>query len=254
MISISRFYPYHLSPAGSKLARRFITKSIPADAEASAQSVLIAGCSYGEVAFGLLDGFSGAITGIDEDAEGIMYAKMIASQLRCTDKVSFRTLSPLSLRFDDSSFDAIYLNGVLSANPKHKLLKEMLRVLKPGGSIGIADSYWLGPGVPEFIRDVWESERQKVPTKNELESLLAETGYSEISVSDSSRELAAFYAQFREEVKSIAKNQFEGMKHKKTLVKHYKHEIDVYLKNGGDKWMGYFLAMAKKPLSVNSEQ
>ena len=77
-------------------------------------------------------------------------------------------------------------------------------------------------------------------------SLLTERGFDVRDITNRSYVLASFYAQFREAAQSIARGKFEGMKHQKSLVKHYKHEIDVYHKHGGDRYMGYVSIAAIK--------
>ena len=62
---------------------------------------------------------------------------------------------------------------------------------------------------------------------------------------DRSRELRAFYLQFKDDAKSITQSGFEGIKHLKSVVKKYKHEIDVYTKLGGDEHLGYFMLTAE---------
>jgi predicted GIY-YIG superfamily endonuclease len=100
---------------------------------------------------------------------------------------------------------------------------------------------------------LWESPDRKILTPPLLQSMLEERECIVLQLDERSEVLGPFYRQFQETVRGIAKSGFEGMKHQKTLVKHYKHEIDVYQKNGGDRYMGYFSAVARKAAAVKRE-
>ncbi len=241
---LSVYYPFHFNPGGETLMKKFLS-SLPAEARRDDSSMLLAGCGYGEAGFFASENFAGSVMATDEDAEGIFYAKMVAAALT-PKNVQFRTMPALALRFDDASFNVVFLNGILNIYPKNKLLKEAGRLLKPGGMLAIADSYWLTEKVPHYARLAWESTRNKIFQKAELEILLAECGFQVKEFSDRSRELRTFYLQFKNDAKSITQSGFEGIKHLKSVVKKYKHEIDVYTKLGGDEHLGYFLLSATK--------
>jgi len=88
----------------------------------------------------------------------------------------------------------------------------------------------------------------------EWQGLIEESGLILEDTRDDSSALDRFYTQFTAEIKSIAHSRFEGMKHYKSLVKQYKHEIDTYFKNGGNKYMGHLTIRAIKPAESESSQ
>jgi SAM-dependent methyltransferase len=250
MIPLQRHYPLHLHPGGEGLVKKMIS-ALPARVRSEESSLLLAGCGYGEAGFHAEKYFPGSLIAVDEDSEGIFYAKMVAGQ-RPKTRVSFRTMPPLALRFDDASFDVVFLNGILNVYPKSKLLKEARRILKDDGVLAIADSYWLSDEVPGFAREAWEGLRNRVFTRTGLEELLNRCAFHLQTAEDRSGELRSFYLQFKDEAKAMTQGGFEGRKHLKSLIKRYKHEIDVYTKLGGHKVMGYILLTAAKDLSQAS--
>ena len=266
MATIRNLYPYHLTPGGPDLTRRLVRRAvqrlsspeqtdvsleptgespgpIAASVEPTDMSLLLAGCRYGENLLGLLDAFKGSLTGIEEDSEAVFFAKMAAMQLGIGKRCSFRYMSPLTMDFDAQSFDIVVLEGIFSSYPASRALKQARRVLKPDGVIMISDSFWKMESMPPYVHDVWEAEERRIFTEHQLGHLF-EAAELELAFFEIRRNaLDSFYQQFTSEIKSITKADFEGMKHQKSLVKHYKHEIDVYLKHGGEKYMGYFTAM-----------
>ena len=86
-----------------------------------------------EFAAGLV-GAAGRVIGIDPLAYRIAIARLRQSTTLIFDVGRAEDLS----RFDDASFDAVYLNSVLHwIEDKAQALKEIYRVLKPGGRLGL---------------------------------------------------------------------------------------------------------------------
>ncbi|MBV8923893.1 MAG: methyltransferase domain-containing protein [Bradyrhizobium sp.] len=86
-----------------------------------------------EFAAGLV-GPSGRVIGIDP-----LEYRIAIARLRQSATLSFETGRAEDLsRFDDGAFDAVYLNSVLHwIEDKGQALKEIQRVLKPGGRLGL---------------------------------------------------------------------------------------------------------------------
>ncbi|MDX9758563.1 MAG: methyltransferase domain-containing protein [Bacteroidota bacterium] len=233
-------FPYHLTPGGPDLSRELVER-VPEEVRRDADaSLLLMGCRQGENALALAGCFDGRIVGIEEDSESVFYAKMAAAEMKLAPRVSLQFMAPVATNFRPGQFTVVLLEGVLSSYPPGKVIKEVLRVLAPGGWLLASDSCWLEEDVPTFARDVWESPDHKVLTPPAVRALLEERGVEVLALEDRSDVLDPFYRQFHDTVRGIAKSRFEGMKHQKALVKHYKHEIDVYRKHGGARYMGYF--------------
>jgi SAM-dependent methyltransferase len=249
-----KVFPFHLTPGGPRLTRTLIAQ-IPDELRLNpAASLLLIGCRQGENALGLAEHFAGSIVGIEEDSESIFFAKMAATEMALASRVSLRFMAPVATNFRNGQFDIVIVEGVMSSYTPSRVLKEALRILADDGWLLLSDSCWLEADVPPYIRNLWESPERKILTPPLVREMLVERGCEVLQLDDRSEVLGPFYRQFQETVRGIAKGGFVGMKHQKGLVKHYKHEIDVYQKNGGDRYMGYFSAVARRSGAVNGEE
>ena len=103
--------------------------------------VLDVGCGTGvdTILAGMMVGPNGSAVGVDMVPEMIARAE---SNLKMTgmDTVSFQTTAGENLPFPDDTFDVVISNGVINLIPdKEGALTEILRVLKPGGRLMVAD-------------------------------------------------------------------------------------------------------------------
>lgn len=102
--------------------------------------LLDCGCGVGTITLGLAEAVApGEAVGIDFQAAQVARAQALATERGVTN-VRFEVASVYALPFPDGSFDAVFANTLLLhlAEPL-RALREMRRVLKPGGVVAIAD-------------------------------------------------------------------------------------------------------------------
>ena len=108
--------------------------------------ILDIGCGAGvdTIVAAMMTGPTGRVVGIDIVPEMVQRAK---SNLGMTDlkNITFIKTSGEDLPFEDAEFDVVISNGVINLIPdKAALLKEVMRVLKPGGRLMLADQVATG--------------------------------------------------------------------------------------------------------------
>lgn len=108
--------------------------------------VLDIGCGAGvdTLLAGKMTGPDGIAVGIDLTSEMLERAE---KNLELTDlkNVDFQEASGEDIPFEDNHFDVVISNGVINLIPdKPAALKEIIRVLKPGGRLMIADQILKG--------------------------------------------------------------------------------------------------------------
>lgn len=97
-------------------------------------------------------GFTGHIIGLDTTKEFLAKARSFASKIGLGDRISFNEGDASRLPFDENTFDwacSIDFVGCVREDPV-LLLKELARVVKPGGTVFILiwSSQMLIPGYP----------------------------------------------------------------------------------------------------------
>ena len=107
--------------------------------------VLDCGCGPGTITIGLADAVApGMVTGIDIEPSVIAIARQNAAEKQCSN-VSFEVADVYALPFSDDSFDAVFVHNVLiHLHSPADALREIHRVLRSGGILGLRDDDWGG--------------------------------------------------------------------------------------------------------------
>ncbi len=120
---------------GGKKATQQLLKLLAVE---SGDRVLDVGCGPGITAAMIVEETGASVTGIDISPQMVSKARDRAVKLGITDRVDFQVKDVLSLDFEESAFDVVLFESLLTILPGDPVtaLSEMVRVLKPGGRIG----------------------------------------------------------------------------------------------------------------------
>jgi SAM-dependent methyltransferase len=105
--------------------------------------VLDCGCGPGSITADVAAQVApGEVVGVDREASQVEIARRRAAERGLTN-ARFETGSVYDLPFPDASFDAAYAHTVVQhVREPLRALREIRRVLKPGGLVGIRDDDW----------------------------------------------------------------------------------------------------------------
>jgi ubiquinone/menaquinone biosynthesis C-methylase UbiE len=115
--------------------------------------VLDVGCGPGNTACLIAEQYGSRVLGIDISEVMIAKAEERARRQGLLDRVEFRVADAFELPFEDDWFDAVIVESVLTPLPgdKKQALAEMVRVVRPGGRIGVNESTVDPSAPPEFL-------------------------------------------------------------------------------------------------------
>ena len=107
------------------------------------RSVLDFGASYGLSACAYVEAGASRVVGVEPDPLRVARGSQIITELGLSDKITLsQTSSTDQLQFHDDSFDTVFANAVLEhiPEPRVRFVREMWRVLKPGGHLIINET------------------------------------------------------------------------------------------------------------------
>jgi ubiquinone/menaquinone biosynthesis C-methylase UbiE len=127
-----------LSPGGSAEIARLI-----AEAELGGLSVLDIGCGAGGADIALVrEHGAGYVTGIDVEDTVLASARALIAREGLAARIGLAKVAPGPLPFPPSTFDVVFSkDSIVHIADKHALMREVARVLKPGGRFIASD--WL---------------------------------------------------------------------------------------------------------------
>ena len=147
-------YSIQMSYVFNSLREPVLRSAIQALQLPSGSRGLDAGCGIGLPALLLAEavGPAGHVTGLDLSPEFLVHAEKIVGQAGLSEQISFREGDVNRLPFDDDTFDWAWSVDCVGYAPLEPLplVKELARVVKPGGSVTILawSSEKLLPGYP----------------------------------------------------------------------------------------------------------
>lgn len=159
-------------------------------------NVLDCGCGPGTITAGLaLAVAPGRVVGIDLGESQIALAMAHAAE-QGLGNTEFKVGNIYELPFDEGAFDAVFAHAVFEhLSDPLKALREVRRVLKPGGMVGVCSPDWGGflispapPALEEAITFYKQLQAQNGGNPNigrELGLLLREAGFTRINLTAS---------------------------------------------------------------------
>jgi tocopherol O-methyltransferase len=155
----------------------------------SGMHVLDAGCGIGGSSIWLAQHKHTSVTGITLSAKQAARANNIAQELDLNKIASFQVQDYTNTNFENNTFDIVWaIESICHADDKKKFVKEAFRLLKPGGTLIMADFFIVNDGTEKEQDELnkW-AHGWAVPffeKKNIFERYLIESGFEKIEMTN----------------------------------------------------------------------
>jgi len=117
-----------------------------------AQEVLNVGCGIGVGSTYIASKYGCRVVGVDISEKMVEWSRQRAREERVEDKVEFRTANVLDLPFEADRFDVVFCESVLAfVKDKPRAIRECVRVTRPGGYVGLNETFWIAEAPSELI-------------------------------------------------------------------------------------------------------
>ncbi len=210
------------------------------------KSILILGSNSENIAQKLIS-LGAEVSLIVEDNDSLLNSRII---LTGNKDINLKLMEFTNTDFKDESFDSVYAQASISNSRRNKIIKEIRRILKPEGLFCTGEIVSLNKNVPSFVKDVWNASNILPLDISELNKFYTSKGFSITFERDLSKTLKDFYSDLQEQlnIKDEVLNEDERKSYKK-LIKKINHESNVYLKLGGENYMGFKMLILRKEAS-----
>ena len=201
------------------------------------QSILVIGSASEQLAILLSEKFNAPVDLIMEDYESLMNSKLV---LGGEDSITVRMMNFDATDFPNGQFDLVYAQASVSLTNRNKIVKEIKRILKPGGYFSVGETVTLRKDYPAFIRDLFDGSNLLPLFCEDTEKYYTERKFKVIAKADLTDTLGTFYMESSKHLREAERGLSDKEKsYYKKLVNRIGHESNAYLKLGGDKFIGF---------------
>jgi SAM-dependent methyltransferase len=142
-----------------------------------AREVLNIGCGIGVGSAYIAKTYGCRVVGVDIQEKMVEWSRLRAREEGVEDKVEFRVANVLDLPFEADRFDVVFCESVLAfVDDKARAVRQCVRVARPGGYVGLNETYWIEEPSPEMVEQVRASVGSAIPTSAAWQSLWDDSG------------------------------------------------------------------------------
>jgi len=208
------------------------------------KDILVIGSNCEQIAQMFINAGANYITIILDEYDSLLNARYL---LRNREEISVRLMDFSSTDFKNAVFDIVYAQASISSKMRNKIIKEIKRILKPGGILNAGEIISLKSSSPKFVKDIWESGDILPLYSDDVKKYYEERKFEVVDILDLSTHLKDFYLESKKLLSDNIDTLSENEKaYYKKMLKRMSHESNAYLKLGGKDYMGFTSIIARK--------
>jgi len=211
--------------------------------EINGKRILILGSGSGNIAIELLKNNAASIELIVEDYESLIISQL---SLENISKITPKLMDFELTDFAKDTFDIVYAQASISNTRRNKIIKEVKRILKNDGVLLVGEIIKLEKDIPQFVRDIFEQSDLDPLFIDDLKNYYYSRGFEIQDVVDYTKTLKEYYSSNLGKLKFSVSELTENEKsYYKKLINQISHQSKAYLKQGADKYIGFYTVAAK---------
>ncbi|MGE5400745.1 MAG: class I SAM-dependent methyltransferase [Ignavibacteriales bacterium] len=207
------------------------------DIDIEGMSVVVFGSNSERIAKLLALSSGSTVDLIVEDFQSLLSSELY---LKGVPQVRVRMMAFDATDFENNSFDMVYAQGAVSVEGRERIVKEVKRILKPGGYLCSGEVVILSENPPRYVCDIWNNSGLDPRPYYEIDEYYKQKQFNVLHTHDLGYTMDKFYQMSSETLKkSLPAMSDEEKSYNKKLINRMSHESNVYLKQGGKKYMGF---------------
>jgi len=142
--------------------------------------------------------------------------------------------------YSNAQFDVVFAQASISSIKRKLILKEIKRILKPEGFLVVGEIVSLKQPVPKFVQNLFDAGNLAPLPIEQIQSYYEGKNWEILHFKNFSETLKEYFtASLKQLNKSVGNLTTKEKSYHKKLLNRIKHESNVYLKLGGNKYIGF---------------
>lgn len=211
--------------------------------EIKGKKALVLGSGSENIALEILNKDADSVELIVEDYESLLISQL---NLNDVDSITPKLMDFELTDFAIDTFDIVYAQASISNTRRNKIIKEVKRILKNDGVLIVGEIIKLEKDIPQFVSNIFEQSDLEPLFVDELKNFYNSRSFEIQDVVDYTKTLKEYYSSNLSKLKSSVSELTENEKsYYKKLINQISHQSKAYLKQGADKYIGFYTVAAK---------
>ena len=214
------------------------------EVEISGLNALIIGAESGILASELSGKTNSGVEIIVEDYHSLINTKLAVEPEK---DIEVKLMDYSATDYPKETFDLIYAQASTGTYDRNAIAKEIKRIMHPGGLFCCGELTLIKKNPPPFVMNMFDASGMEPLIQDDLADYWQRRGWEVRSLTDLSGTLKEFYTGTVEKLSAGLGNLSDQEKsYYKSLINQINHDSNVYNKLGGNKFIGFDVALLRK--------